>query len=341
MVEAESINTILHDPHWFPVRYDEKRDQFRLRRTLRQDHRDAVFLSEEYLGPAGEWRVLARKAVTRDAIGAPPYFIFHSGFCCSTLIARAFDLPGTAMGIKEPQMLQDVTGYRIRGASETQVDAAMTAALGLLARPLEPGEGVIVKPSCIVNSEAERIMRLRPDAHALYLHAPLHVFLGSIARKGITGRLWARELFAGLQHSGLANLGYTAEELFGQTDLQIAGLAWLAQHIHFTRLADQLGPERLRMLDSETLLAQPRYAIAALGSFFGLNLNPTQIEAILNGPAFTSHSKFGTEFDASLRESDRAAENLYADEIGKVAIWLEHVADGLGANLGQRHALLG
>jgi hypothetical protein len=184
-------------------------------------------------------------------------------------------------------------------------------------------------------------MRLRPDTCAVFLHAPPRVFLGSIARKGITGRLWARELFAGLQKSGLMSLGYSADELFGQTDLQIAGLAWLAQHIHFMRLADQLGPERMRMLDSETLLAQPREAIAALATYFGLDLTPAQIEAILSGPAFTSHSKFGTEFDASLREDERAAEDLYTDEINKVAIWLEHVADGLGANFAERHPLLG
>ena len=50
--------------------------------------------------------VLARKPVI-DALPSAkaPHFIFHSAFCCSTLLARAFDIEGQSIGLKEPTIL--------------------------------------------------------------------------------------------------------------------------------------------------------------------------------------------------------------------------------------------
>jgi hypothetical protein len=171
----------------------------------------------------------------------------------------------------------------------------------------------------------------RAQANAVFLYAPLRVFLGSIARKLLTGRLWARELFTRLQKGGLIDLSFTPEQLFGQTDLQIAALAWLAQSMAFNQLAEKLGPGRLAMLESEAFLAEPEDTLAAIGQHFRLTLTPGQITAIVQGPAFSEHSKFGTGFDADQRESERlSGEKLHADEIAKVAIWAEAVAKGLG-----------
>ena len=38
----------------------------------------------------------------------PPQYIFHSAFAASTLLARALDVPGVAMGLKEPAILNEL-----------------------------------------------------------------------------------------------------------------------------------------------------------------------------------------------------------------------------------------
>ncbi|MEY2884702.1 MAG: hypothetical protein RL490_2426, partial [Pseudomonadota bacterium] len=75
---------IARDPHWFPHRYDDAADAFRFRRLSRSDHTRATFLTDEQLGASDE------QAVRRvDLVASPPaplHFIFHSAFCCSTLL---------------------------------------------------------------------------------------------------------------------------------------------------------------------------------------------------------------------------------------------------------------
>lgn len=324
---------IARDATWLVHRYDPGNDAFHLRRLDRAGHRKAIFLNDDHISADLPSLILRRADLAAAAPPpAPLHFIFHSAFCCSTLIARAFDLPGKAMGLKEPRVLQDIVGYRLGGAEPARVGTVLNQALTLLARPMEPGEAVVVKPSNILNSLASAMLTMRPDAAALLLHAPLRAFLGSVARKGLWGRLWARELIVGMLKENIpARLGFSTEQLLGQTDLQVAGVGWLAQHQMFADLAARFGPARVRTLDSATLMARPAEAMAALAALYRVPLAKSELDALVAGPAFTRHSKFGEAFGSEARdEENRAAEALHADEIDKSIAWVEKVAEGAG-----------
>src|SRR4051812_12161071 len=103
----------LLDATWLAHRYDPGHDAFHLRAVTRETHRAVTFLTDEYLPAAADPLVLQRAAARAAASApAPLHWIFHSAFCCSTLLARAVDLPGTAMGLKEPLVLNDLIGWR-------------------------------------------------------------------------------------------------------------------------------------------------------------------------------------------------------------------------------------
>jgi hypothetical protein len=318
---------IARDALWFAHRYDPGHDAFQFRRLRREQHRTATFLTDEYLGPAA---VTAVRRVDVDAAApatAPVHFIFHSAFCCSTVLARAFDLPGVAMGLKEPVLLNDLVGWQHRGGTAAAIAPVLDTGLALLARPFAAGEAVVIKPSNVTNGLAPGMMSMRPKARALLLYAPLPVYLASIARKGMTGRLWARELLVKQMREGLQPFGYTGEDYLGQTDLQVAAMGWLAQHVLFARMAAQFG-NRVRTLNSEALLADPVAAMARLGAFYGLQLDAAAVAA---GPAFTRHSKFGQDFGLAQRVDEQAAGlRGHADEIENVTIWTEAVAASAG-----------
>ena len=174
---------IAADPAWLAHRYDPVAGDVHFIEASREVHRAATFLTDEYLPTVDRPAVIARNAAMAAGHGgAPIHYIFHSAYCCSTLLARAFDIEGVAMGLKEPLILNDLSGWRQRGADAAKLAEVLDSALTLLARPFAPGEAVIVKPSNLINPFAAAMLAMRPQAHALLLHAPLPLYLASIAR---------------------------------------------------------------------------------------------------------------------------------------------------------------
>ena len=153
-------------------------------------------------------------------------------------------------------------------------------------------------------------------------------FLGSVARKEIEGRAWVRELMWKLIRLGQAQrFGFSEEELYRHSDLQVAALGWLAQQALFADLAAAHG-DRVRTLDSDSLNERPVEALAALSTLFGIELDAA---VVANGPAFTSHSKHGAAFTGAERAAERAdGLALHAREIGIVIDWAHAVADHAG-----------
>jgi hypothetical protein len=238
------------------------------------------------------------------------------------------------MGLKEPVILNDIIGWRRRGGAGPDMASVLDDTLTLLSRPFARGEAVIVKPSTAVNGLAPAMLALRPEARAILLYAPLRTYLGSIAKKGIDGRLWVRTLLTGMLDDGLIDLGFTTRDHLGQTDLQVAAVGWLAHQKLFAQLVERFGAARIRTLDSAKLMAEPRAALSAMAILFGRPLDREAVDAIIAGPAFNTHSKHGTAFDAVDRSAEHhAAAEMYADEIDKVAQWAEAVGASAGVSL--------
>lgn len=333
---APPAAALVSDAEWLPHRYDEAADAFRFVHAPRAVHRKAPFLTDEFLPGADRPTAIARAEALAAVSGAPApmHFIFHSAYCCSTLLARAFDRPGAAMGLKEPVVLNDMVGWKHRGAEPRRVAMVLDGALRLLARPFTPGEAVVVKPSNLVNALAPVMLAMRPGARALLLHAPLPVYLASIAGKGMWGRLWVRELFTKIARDGMVDYGFSPEEYLRQTDLQIAALGWLAQHALFARLVERFGAERVRTLDSEALTAAPIAAMTRLAELFGLGWSEATVAEVVAGDAFTRHSKSDRAFGAGERgEDQRNARAAHAEEVAMVARWAEEVAERRGDSL--------
>ncbi|MFN7400604.1 MAG: hypothetical protein ACK5SX_16460, partial [Sandaracinobacter sp.] len=107
------------DPAWLPHRYNAVGDRIHFVPVPRTRHREIPFLTDEQLPAAKSPTVVARAtAIAHAPAPAPLHFILHSAFCCSTLLVRALDREGIAMGLSEPQILNDIVGWRHRGPVE-------------------------------------------------------------------------------------------------------------------------------------------------------------------------------------------------------------------------------
>jgi hypothetical protein len=329
---------IWNDGAWLAHRYDASADVFHLRHVSRSAHNAATFLTDEYLGVEPHPIVLSRsEAKATNAENANLHFILHSAFCASTMFANGFDLPGLSMGLKEPVLLNDIVGFRRRGAPPVAVAERLGDALDMLARPFADDLAVVVKPSNIFNALAPASLAMRPSSKAILVHAPLSVFLLSVARKGLWCRLWCRELLEGQIADGIVELGYEPSDFFRQTDLQLAAVGWLAQQRLFHDMTQRFGPERIATLDSERLTADPGKALFAGASHFGLGEHAAANDA---HPAFGTHSKFGGNFRTEDRRAEYAlAQTAHGDEIEKVLIWAEAVAQSANIPLTLEHPL--
>jgi hypothetical protein len=325
-------------PNWLAHRYDPGQDSVHFIEVDREARGQAPFLTDADLGEHQPYVV--RRAETPVAAGvAPVRYIFHSAFCCSTLLANAYDRPGLAFSLKEPAILQDLVGWRHRGGAPAQIGAVMGDVVRLLARPFNAGEACVIKPSNVVNGFIPALLGGRNDLKALMIYAPLHIFIGSIAKKGLTGRLWVRDLLVKQLKEGFVDLGFTAQDYFQLTDLQIAAVGWLAQHVMFARVAAMMS-DRVRTLDSEVLLARSGEALAALDALFEVSDSAEGRAAVIER-VFSRNSKTGDVFDASNRRADQDASlSAYRDEIDKVVIWAEKVAEGVGISLTLPESLL-
>ena len=327
-----------NDGAWLAHRYDASADAFHMRHVSRSAHNTATFLTDEYLGVEPSPMVLSRReATTGRTDDASLHFILHSAFCASTMLANGFDLPGLSMGLKEPVLLNDIVGFRRRGAPPTAVAERLNDALDMLARPFGDDLAVVVKPSNVFNTLAAASLAMRPTSKAIILYAPLSVFLLSVARKGLWCRLWCRELLEGQIADGIVDLGFELGDFFRQTDLQVAVVGWLAQQKLFHDMTQKFGAERIATLDSERLTANPGKALSTAASHFGLGDHAAANDA---HPAFGTHSKFGGSFRTEDRRAEYAlAQTAHGDEIEKVLIWAKAVAQSANIPLTLAHSL--
>jgi hypothetical protein len=241
--------------------------------------------------------------------------------------------------LKEPAILNDLVGWRHRGAEPARLGKVLDEALALLARPWQPSEVGVIKPSNVVNGLAPAMLAARPEARAVLLYAPLQHFIGSIANKGLWGRRWVRDLLAKQLREQLALPGFTAQDYFLLTDLQVAAVGWLAQHRLYGQMAARFG-DRVRTLDSERLLAEPARALEALDDLFGVRGSVSERSSII-AQVFSRNAKSGERFDAQARRSNQlAAADLHGDEIAMVYEWALAAAKSAGVTMDPANPLL-
>ena len=142
----------------------------------------------------------------------------------------------------------------------------------------------------------------------------LHALQGECLARIHTGTSWPEDR------------GFSDEQFFGQTDLQIAAAAWLGQQRTFAQLIETC-PDRVRSLGSESFLANPAETLTAASALFGVEMSQDHIKFARQN-ALTRNSKDGKPFAPGGRKAEyRAARAAYGDEIDKVRAWADAVAD--------------
>jgi hypothetical protein len=320
----------LQDPAWFPVTVDAGADQLGFVHTGRAALSAAPFLDARFAPPDAATPVALAtvRASTDSAAARPVPLVFHTAFCCSTLLASALDRPGTVLSLKEPDLLMQLANLRRVPGDYARDDrrfaALLQLALALLGRRFAPDERVLVKPTNAANLLMPWALDL---AHpALLLHVELADFLVSVLKKGEAGRYFVRHLFNILRLDRPDIDGWPERQRMLLTDLQVAALVWQMQMDLYLQVLSVPGAlTRVRTLHAAQLLSRPRDALGAVDRFFQLGLGARALDDAVAGPTFSRHSKFvDVDYDSTQREAERRdVEQVHGKAIAATLKWAE------------------
>jgi len=325
----DDVAGFLADPEWLPHRVLDEGRLLQLVRLPRSEQRALSFVDKRKLSedaPRVEVPVASVLELVGTAKAGSCHFIFHSAFCCSTLVSRALDIDGVASVLKEPEAFNDLVRMMRQASLPYGPNLTLKLVLDLMQRPRLPKEKTIIKPTNMANPLIEPIMQAAPDSHALLMYASLPAFLLAIAR----GKRWswARNL-AAFYRDHLEFETPETRDLLYLTDFQIAAFLWLQHQAQFARLVRELPSGRVATLRADVFLEQPVQALAAAGKLFEIGLTDGEAAAIVASPLFQSHSKRPNEaFDESVRKRDDVLVKLaYGAEIERAAEWGEGIAE--------------
>jgi hypothetical protein len=247
--------------------------------------------------------------------------VFHTGLCCSTLLIRALNLPGRSIGLNEPGILNSLVQLGPRAAS------LLRPTIDLLSRPRPSGERVVIKPSNYANALIEPGLAARPSAKTVLMTDVLPLFLTRLARRGLVGRVWGRQVFIEALRFAGQDLGLEKDAPAAMSDLQAAGLGWFIMQRHFAALLRGQHRDRVRSIHGEDFKAAPSAGLVKVGAFFDLELPSSEAEALARGPVFTTHSKVDSAFGPTeARAAALAASPIIEDEIAEVEQWIAGLA---------------
>jgi hypothetical protein len=211
---------------------------------------------------------------------SPACFIFHVGFCGSTLLARLFDVPGSVLALKEPHCLVDIASQRVAvaaGRGIAPLDALLDHALGALARSTDSGgEALLVKPSNWVNSLLPSLCVPGRVEKAVFVSMQQRDFLRATFRGGRDRLAFCARLAADLaktQEGGAALL----EEAIGGAAAPLDQMARIVVLLHalqeglFARAISARGWHRDEVwVDHAEVVDNPKAVLARAGAALGL-----------------------------------------------------------------------
>jgi len=331
-MSAAAAMDVAADPHWFPESFDPQRGEIGFVRTDSDDLAAQTFLDHRWKRSGRRHlQVSAESLRNKRSEAAPLGIVWHTGFCCSTLLAKALQNQGV-LSLCEPQILPVIAdsgreGVFARAASLRGVPRLM---FDLLARPFEEGEAIVIKPAPAANVLLPEMAR-RPNTRNLFLYSDCRSFLISLAGQKEDGLKYARRMFLNIVGDGHTQFQWPPAKLLLLSDLEIAALVWHMQIAEFRRSLPLLNTD-VASLDCDALLDQPEVALKAVVDHLDL---PQTATAKAREKVFEQNAKNpGESYDSAVRRArhDEIARRLGTD-LDRIVEWSYGLTGAIPAGL--------
>ena len=330
----QSVNEIVDNPNWYCHAINLDTGRLGFVKTTKSALSETTFLDDRFNVSKLESASLSIQECVNFIDGkesAAPKYIFHTAFCCSTLLARCLDFPDSNVSVKEPAVLMALANYQRTGhkvlANVNEAKEIYGLVNHLLFRPFGENESVVVKPTNTVNNIICQLMATHTESKALFLHSDLKSFLISLLKKGEEGRGFARQLFnIFFMDSAEAQL-LQQNQLLRMTDMQVAAIAWHLQLENYFDAFAEFNADKVKSLHCDRLLDSSNDILTKVVSNFDLIKLEENIDQLLEHAPLQKNSKTpGKAFTAEDRKAEHnQTEQLYRDSLNAIIPWAQQL----------------
>lgn len=330
----DQMVSFVSDPNNFLFSMDLQKGLFKFVATTRSELSALSFLDYRTLGQNKKKDVIPAPQIIQALHSAKFHqksnranYLFHSSFCCSTLVARCLDLPGKNLSLKEPHALLGLAAFKRLSANFDPADPnwknLRDITLYLLSRSFHKGEKILFKPSNGANNLLPEILDCPQTERVLILYDDLESFLISILHGGSERAASIAHILEDLVRDFADNLPLELEQIRPLTGLQKIALGWglQMQFLRHTIVLDS--GQKVKSLKSATFLRNPEETLEKLSDFYDLKFSRREQAEILNGPTFNMHSKDPRIIfsrSKQIKEKENIL-NIFGEDIRETITW--------------------
>ncbi|HET6566179.1 MAG TPA: hypothetical protein VFG52_12260 [Xanthomonadales bacterium] len=329
-MNARPDPVLLRSPDWLLAGFDLDSGQYHFAQVSRQTYHDSTFLDHRIQPmPTAKTSLDAGQVdeVLKHSQVAQTAWIFHTGFCCSTLLATCLDHPATTLVLREPLVLSRLA-HANRSHATQPVDALNAntqRVIGLCERSY-PAESLLLKPSNFANRLMDELFPgsgHQVKRKAILMSSSLESLLVSILKKkpeaetSLPGFL--RALLQDSDYLQAAGL-HTIDDL---TLLQQSVVFWHCQRYFLQQRLEQSSAGVLMPLSMERFLGEPEDVLNEVSGFLGLGLTDEIIRHTIESGAFRRHSKQTDKaYDPEIHlKEQRATRAMFGQELEATLEW--------------------
>ncbi len=332
------LEQILADPAWYPEQIDLKRRVLRFCPMNLQTYGQSAFLDHRIIRGAGhafELPLDTAVAIGRTITYRRGHFVFHSAFCCSTLLSRYLERVDRLLVLREPHSLYEAGSIlRFYGTplefpfSREDWRPLFRFISALLTRTFSSSQISAIKPTDGCSNLMAELMATHPDHLAVLVFVGLERFLASVLRTN-ERREWARIRVRELLLDRRGDPWTRNMEPSSMEDWRAATLVWLLHMDSFRKLLAAY-PCRVRCVNGQMAVERPRETLKAICTHFGTKISLEQVTSIVDTVSCSGHAKApATCFDGQSRDLTYAKfRREHAPEIASALRWADQVSNG-------------
>ncbi|RDH81014.1 MAG: hypothetical protein DIZ80_12890 [endosymbiont of Galathealinum brachiosum] len=237
-------------------------------------------------------------------------FIFHTAYCCSTLLSRAVDISNKTMVYREPVTLHQLAVMQRRKEEfpEQHInswDKYFHFTLKMLSKTWSKNEISIIKPTDSCNNIIPQIMTVSENSKAILLYSKLKDFIASNLKS--EGRRKFLKNFV-MRSTRDAKKYSIFNSINPETldDAKSATFVWMVSIMLYLDAIDKSA--HCKTLDAEKLLDDPFNKLKLVSKHLRINLTDNEIEDILSSPSWNKHAK--NTNDVTYSNADRQKEKI-------------------------------